>query len=314
MLRWLQRTFVIIAIVVLAVINSYFASNSHSRLCLYVIARRLISPGRPISAEDVSLALGQLRSDDSKLISVVGEAISKYPRQLVAKGTPLDQRDLTERAALKAANPTNVVVPIQVQRSATFALEPGMAIGIVQRGKDIKASRTFFLSGNVSLRALAPEPRVSNRVILFLELPVTELNTFSQLTADSERLTPFEIQSPVFPPSHQTPTFAAISFDSNTARIHPAAAQSLDQDAEILKQDLDVTIYLNGYCDASGGTKYNLALSQMRAESVANYLEAKGIATSQLLPRGFGKTNFVAPNNTKVGRARNRRVELKAVR
>jgi outer membrane protein OmpA-like peptidoglycan-associated protein len=44
---------------------------------------------------------------------------------------------------------------------------------------------------------------------------------------------------------------------------------------------------------------------------VARYLEGEGIPESRLIPRGFGKTNFVAPNDTDEGRAQNRRVELK---
>jgi outer membrane protein OmpA-like peptidoglycan-associated protein len=41
-----------------------------------------------------------------------------------------------------------------------------------------------------------------------------------------------------------------------------------------------------------------------------NYLVKDGIPSSQLIPHGYGKTNFVAPNNTAEGRAQNRRVEL----
>jgi OmpA-OmpF porin, OOP family len=35
-----------------------------------------------------------------------------------------------------------------------------------------------------------------------------------------------------------------------------------------------------------------------------------GIPSSQLIPHGYGKTNFVATNDTAEGRAQNRRVEL----
>jgi outer membrane protein OmpA-like peptidoglycan-associated protein len=39
-------------------------------------------------------------------------------------------------------------------------------------------------------------------------------------------------------------------------------------------------------------------------------LTRAGIPSSQLIPHGYGKTNFVAPNDTAEGRAQNRRVEL----
>jgi outer membrane protein OmpA-like peptidoglycan-associated protein len=53
-----------------------------------------------------------------------------------------------------------------------------------------------------------------------------------------------------------------------------------------------------------------LKLSDRRADSVVSYLEKEGIPSSQLIPHGYGKTNFVATNDTPEGRAENRRVEL----
>jgi OOP family OmpA-OmpF porin len=43
---------------------------------------------------------------------------------------------------------------------------------------------------------------------------------------------------------------------------------------------------------------------------VLNYLAQQGIPASQLVPNGYGKTDFVASNDTEEGRAQNRRVEL----
>ena len=99
-------------------------------------------------------------------------------------------------------------------------------------------------------------------------------------------------------------------FNFNKYFIRAVDKPVLDEAAETLKANPNVKIYVNGYCDAIGGVKYNLKLSQRRAESVAAYLEDKGIPSSQLIPQGFGKTNFVASNKTAEGRAQNRRVEL----
>jgi len=84
----------------------------------------------------------------------------------------------------------------------------------------------------------------------------------------------------------------------------------LDEAAETLKQNPNLKIDVNGYCDAVGSVAYNLKLSQRRAEAVANYLEEQGVAADRLMPQGFGKTDFVATNATAEGRAQNRRVEL----
>jgi OOP family OmpA-OmpF porin len=80
--------------------------------------------------------------------------------------------------------------------------------------------------------------------------------------------------------------------------------------AETLKANPNAKIYVNGYCDAIGRMRYNQKFSERRADAVAAYLEDKGIPSSQLIPRRFGKTHFVAPNNTADSRAQDRRVDL----
>jgi outer membrane protein OmpA-like peptidoglycan-associated protein len=57
------------------------------------------------------------------------------------------------------------------------------------------------------------------------------------------------------------------------------------------------------------GAEYNLKLSQRRAEAVVDYLEKEGVSGDKLVAHGYGKTNFVATNKTREGRAQNRRVE-----
>ncbi len=56
--------------------------------------------------------------------------------------------------------------------------------------------------------------------------------------------------------------------------------------------------------------KTNLALSQARAQNVADALVAAGIAQDIVRAEGFGATNFVADNKTDAGRQRNRRAEI----
>jgi outer membrane protein OmpA-like peptidoglycan-associated protein len=101
-----------------------------------------------------------------------------------------------------------------------------------------------------------------------------------------------------------------VHFDFNKAIIREVDKPVLDEAAETLKANPNAKMDVNGYCDAIGGMRYNQRLSERRANAVAAYLEDKGIPSSQLMPQGFGKTHFVAPNDTAEGRAQNRRVEL----
>jgi outer membrane protein OmpA-like peptidoglycan-associated protein len=115
---------------------------------------------------------------------------------------------------------------------------------------------------------------------------------------------------PPAPAPQERIVLRGVHFDFNRANIRPDAVPILDEAAEILSKHSDVSVDVNGYCDIIGSYRYNLRLSQRRADAVANYLEGKGIAANRLITHGYGKTHFVATNRTGEGRAQNRRVEL----
>ena len=112
------------------------------------------------------------------------------------------------------------------------------------------------------------------------------------------------------PPAPQKIVLRGVHFDFDKAVIRGVDKPVLDEASDTLKANPSVKVYVNGYCDAIGTVPYNLKLSQRRSESVAGYLEDKGIPAAQLVPQGFGKTHFVADNKTNASRAENRRVEL----
>ena len=67
---------------------------------------------------------------------------------------------------------------------------------------------------------------------------------------------------------------------------------------------------VNGYSDNTGNDAINVPLSGNRAKSVADFLVAQGIAGDGVSSQGFGSANPIASNDTAVGRAQNRRVEI----
>ena len=112
------------------------------------------------------------------------------------------------------------------------------------------------------------------------------------------------------PPPPEKLILRGVHFDFNKYNIRPQDAAVLDEAASILKEHGNVSVNVNGYCDAIGSVRYNLKLSERRADAVVRYLADHGVAESRLSPHGYGKTNFVATNKTAEGRAQNRRVEL----
>ena len=115
---------------------------------------------------------------------------------------------------------------------------------------------------------------------------------------------------PAPPPAKEKLVLRGVNFDFNKSNIRPGDAAVLDEAAAALKANSAVTVDVNGYTDAIGSVKYNQKLSERRAASVVKYLVKAGIPEDRLVPKGFGKTNFVATNDTAEGRAQNRRVEL----
>lgn len=104
--------------------------------------------------------------------------------------------------------------------------------------------------------------------------------------------------------------FQNIYFETGKAVIKLESYRVLDKIVEILKDNPKVIVEVQGHTDASGSEKYNLILSQKRAESVKKYLVEHGIEESRLIAKGYGESKPIVPNDTPENMAKNRRVEF----
>ncbi len=103
-----------------------------------------------------------------------------------------------------------------------------------------------------------------------------------------------------------------VFFSSNAALIEQRSYKLLDSVASILVKHPEIEkVRVEGHTDNRGDATYNQDLSQRRAEAVAAYLVKKGVAKERVEAKGFGPSQPLADNNTKEGRAKNRRVEFK---
>jgi outer membrane protein OmpA-like peptidoglycan-associated protein len=121
---------------------------------------------------------------------------------------------------------------------------------------------------------------------------------------------PAPVAEPAPAPAPKKLVLEGVNFDHDKATLREDAHPILDKAAEGLKEWGDVKVEVDGYTDSRGKDKYNLKLSQRRAEAVRNYLISKGVAADRLTAKGFGETKPVADNKTAEGRFKNRRVEL----
>jgi OOP family OmpA-OmpF porin len=106
--------------------------------------------------------------------------------------------------------------------------------------------------------------------------------------------------------------WSMVLFDYNKAVIKKSGRAFLDEVAAVLNapENAAASIEIRGYTDSSGTERYNLALSNKRANAVRDYLMSRGIKSSRLATKGYGSSSPIAENNTALGRAHNRRVEF----
>ncbi len=102
-----------------------------------------------------------------------------------------------------------------------------------------------------------------------------------------------------------------IYFDSDKADLKPESEPTVEQIAQLLKDQSNLELVIVGHTDNRGGFEYNMDLSNRRAQAVRDALiTGQGIAPARLLAWGAGYLAPVASNRTEEGRAKNRRVEL----
>ncbi len=105
-----------------------------------------------------------------------------------------------------------------------------------------------------------------------------------------------------------------VNFDFNSARLQSEAYPVLFHAVQVLLQNPDMKIEIQGYTDNIGSEKGNKTISLKRAIAVKNYLVARGISAGRVTTVGYGESNPVADNKTAQGRAMNRRIEFKVLK
>lgn len=110
-------------------------------------------------------------------------------------------------------------------------------------------------------------------------------------------------------PAQEKIVLRGVNFDFDKSNIRPDAAVILDEAVSALSGS-SAAVSVEGHTDAVGSDAYNQRLSERRAESVRRYLVEHGIDESRLSTVGYGESRPIASNQTREGRALNRRVEL----
>lgn len=103
----------------------------------------------------------------------------------------------------------------------------------------------------------------------------------------------------------------SIIFEPYSFEVPERADEQMATLVKTLKQNPEIKIEIQGHTDKSGMEDQNIELSKQRAESVYNYLIAKGISEKQLTFKGYGSSSPIYTNQYKWGRDKNRRIQIK---
>lgn len=84
-----------------------------------------------------------------------------------------------------------------------------------------------------------------------------------------------------------------IYYDFDKWNILPESQKELNRVVQFLKDNKDKMVELQSHTDSRGSDKYNLWLSQERAQSAVNYIISQGIDSLRIIPKGYGETRLI---------------------
>lgn len=115
---------------------------------------------------------------------------------------------------------------------------------------------------------------------------------------------------PPAPPAPCNPGPYIVFFDWDSSAISPDASTILDSAAAGTAGCTNGKFSVSGYADRSGPDRYNMALSQRRADGVRDFLTGHGVPVANITTHAFGETNPRVPTADGVRELQNRRVEI----
>lgn len=108
---------------------------------------------------------------------------------------------------------------------------------------------------------------------------------------------------------------AIVKFDVGSTKINANGQNDLKSLAQVASGLRGYIVEVVGYADATGSAEMNTKLSEDRSKAVVTYLmQQAGVPMRHIVaPGAMGEYGATAPNETKAGRAENRRVEVKVL-
>lgn len=217
------------------------------------------------------------------------------------RGTPVNQG--SQQASKKDQNHTDdlsmkhIGIPVGI-----FA----MLIGLFGYGFYVQQSRVTAKESEMKIVAASTIPKPDASIMLSeASAQAAVPKEITAVTVKEERIaSPTRIQS----------LHVDIYFDFGKTRLRADAIETLQHQAQLLKQDGHWAVLIQGYTDRHGSVEYNKALALRRGESVKQFLTELGIPADSMKVISLGQDAVLCDDPTPTCTHLNRRVHLELVK
>jgi len=170
-----------------------------------------------------------------------------------------------------------------------------------------KSGKMLLALASVAVVAGCASPTKLDKPVEVEKKDVTSQTTTTQPSGDTVASTDMS-SKPVVPITLDR----VIYFDFDSYAVKDEFRPIVEAHARLLKGNSGAKEVAEGHTDERGGSEYNLALGQKRAEAVVQQMKVLGVGDSQLEAVSYGKERPAVDGHDEAAWAKNRRVELRS--
>jgi peptidoglycan-associated lipoprotein len=120
----------------------------------------------------------------------------------------------------------------------------------------------------------------------------------------------FDADGNPFVPGTNQPLTRVFYFDYDQSQLSQSDLTALEMHGEILRNNPERAIVVEGHADERGSREYNLALGERRANAIRSFLTAAGVASTQIESVSYGEERPDDPGHSEAAWSRNHRAAL----
>ncbi len=285
----------------------YFASDGHPGMGgLDLFVSRRDSLGNWLKPQNLGYPVNTHADEFGLIVGASGK--NAYFASDMAGG--FGQKDLYHFELHEGARPS----PVTYMRGIVFDMKTNERLQAIFLLIDIESGKEIIRSSSDShtgefLVAIPTDRELALNVSRDGYLFFSENFNYTETLTGAE---PYMRDIPLTPIEHDKTTILRnVFFDTDSYQLKPDSESELAKLVEFLVQNPSITIEIGGHTDNIGSLEYNTELSERRAVGVVSFLTNQGIDPNRLSAKGYAFNKPIASNQTKEGRAKNRRTEFK---